>query len=268
MKTDHQGRYVFEWISSYPARLRLGLKLDEGNATRGLLLLPILPPPPPPLNPETTPGLHLALDQAGDHQAHFPHRAAPILKGIVWNDSDKDGERDDNETGNSQASLFLDLDGDLLQDDNETSFKPSSDGAFSQPVPPGQHVLCIQHPNPDANVTITYPREENKAHLVFVELENTAERLDFGIHSPPEQNQDQSPQNRPPDKPEPNPDQNPKDGQQPDEPDEPREATASNPREQDVNALYERLLQEAESKATPLETEGAPGHATKRGRDY
>lgn len=270
VETDRQGRYAFEWISSYPAQLRLGVELAEGNATQGLLLLPILPPPPPPLNPETSTGLHLALDQAGDHQAHFPHRAAPTLKGYVWNDSDKDGERDDNETGHSQATLFLDLDGDLAHDDNETTFKPDPDGSFSRPVPPGQHVLCIQQPNPDANVTITYPREENKAHLVFVELETTAEHLDFGIHSPPDQNQDQNqsqdPQNNPsPDKPEPNPDQQPQDGRQPEEP-EP--ATASNPQEQDVNALYERLLQEAESKATPLETKGAPGQATKRGRDY
>lgn len=267
VETDPRGRYAFEWISSYPARLRLGVELAEGNATRGHLLLPILPSPPPPLNPETSAGLHLSLNQAGDHQAHFPHRAAPVLKGFVWNDSDKDGERDDNETGHSQATLFLDLDGDLAHDENETSFQPDSDGSFSRPVPPGQHVLCIQQPNPDANVSITYPREENKAHLVFVELETTAEHLDFGIHSPPDQNQDQSqsPQNQPPDKPEPNPDQPPKDGQQPDEPEQ---TAAANPQEQDVNALYERLLQEAESKATPLEAEGVPDNAARRGRDY
>ena len=83
-----------------------------------------------------------------------------MLKGFVWNDADKDGQRDENETGYAEAKLFLDRDGNLSHDQNETSFKPSDSGKFSQVVPPGQHVLCIQVENDDSNITQTFPPME------------------------------------------------------------------------------------------------------------
>ena len=76
-----------------------------------------------------------------------------------------DGKVDDNESGSSAATLFIDKNGNFQLDDNETSFKPSDDGKFSQIVPPGQYSLCIKPDNPDANVT--YPIEEHKAYLTL-----------------------------------------------------------------------------------------------------
>ncbi|MBT3568613.1 MAG: hypothetical protein HN494_07190, partial [Opitutae bacterium] len=200
----------------------------------------------------------------GNRQVHFPYRAAPMLQGFVWNDANRDGNRDDNETGFAKANLFLDLDGNLALDENETSFKPSESGEFSQIVPPGQHVLCIQIESEDANVT--FPLNDEKAHLVSVDFETAAKHLNFGVSTPEGQGESQQDnQNSESDLKDsdsaPNP-QEQKDGDD--------ETAASPPPEvpKEVNALYERLLQEIEANSEPLDIEGKVVEAPRRGRDY
>jgi hypothetical protein len=127
-------------------------------------------------------------------------------------------------------------------------------------VPPGQYSLCIQPDNPDANVT--FPLESQKAYLSWVDFESSAENLDFGIQdqsnqqdsSNPEQNQSQASQPQTPENPEENKDQ--------------EETEAQEPLPQEVNALYERLLQEMESKSKPLQQEIRVVNAKANGRDY
>lgn len=197
----------------------------------------------------------MELPKAGNRQVHFLYRAAPMLQGFVWNDANRDGNRDDNETGFSGANLFLDLDGNLALDENETSFKPSESGEFSQVVPAGQHVLCIQIEGEDANVT--FPANDEKAHLASVDFETAAKHLDFGVSTPQEGQGESQQDNQNSD---PNP-QDPKDGEN---------ETAASPAEvpQEVNALYERLLQEIEANSEPLDIEGKVVETPRRGRDY
>ena len=265
VETDEKGRYAIEWISAtYPTSFQLGCVPAESNGTKGVTLLPLLVPPPPPFNPNNVKTQFVELPKAGNRQVHFPYRAAPMLQGFVWNDANRDGNRDDNETGFAKANLFLDLDGNLALDENETSFKPSESGEFSQIVPPGQHVLCIQIESEDANVT--FPLNDEKAHLASVDFETAAKHLNFGVSTPEGQGESQQDnQNSESDLKDsdsaPNP-QEQKDGDD--------ETAASPPPEvpKEVNALYERLLQEIEANSEPLDIEGKVVEAPRRGRDY
>ena len=258
-ETDAKGHYAIEWISSsYPVSFRLGCVLSESNSTAGKTLVPILPTPPPPLNPDNVRTQYVKLPEARNQQVNFAYRAAPVLKGFVWNDRDQDGERDQNETGFAGATLFLDFNGNHTFDNNETSFKPSDSGAFTQIVPPGRHVLGIEVEGEAA--IVTFPKEAPKAHLAFVDFETASEHLDFGAHDPNQQNQNQS---DPQDNNETSP-PNPEEGQK-------QDATAQNqqpPIPQEVNALYERLLQEVEAAAQPLDFEGNVIETSRKGRDY
>ena len=105
----------------------------------------------------------------------MPWRAASVIKGKVWNDSNQNGLIDDNESGLGSVSLFLDDNGNFKLDDNETSFKPSEDGKFIQVVPPGRHSLCIQPDSPEARVT--WPEDEHKRYLTWVNFEHSSETL-------------------------------------------------------------------------------------------
>ena len=97
--------------------------------------------------------------------------------------------------------------------------------------------------------------------MSFVDFESPAERLDFGIQDQsgqdnsrkPEQNQSQA--SGEPDKAEQDEDEE-KDGK--------REELLP----QEVNALYERLLQEMESRSEPLQQEIRLGNPRASGRDY
>ena len=264
VETDEQGRYAIEWISAtYPTTFQLGCVPRESNGTKDVTLLPLLAPPPPPLNPNNVKTQFVELTKAGNRQVHFPYRAAPMLQGFVWNDADRDGNRDDNETGFSGANLFLDLDGNLALDENETSFKPSESGLFSQIVPPGQYVLCIQIESEDANVT--FPISNEKAHLAAVDFETVAKHLDFGVSAPQEgQGDSQDNQNSGSDPKDSNSEQNTQDSN------DGENETSSSPQEipQEVNALYERLLQEIEANSEPLDIEGKVIETPMRGRDY
>jgi hypothetical protein len=201
------------------------------------------------------------LEKTGDRQVHFPYRAAPMLRGFVWNDANRDGARDDNESGFSEATLFLDLDGNLALDENETSFKPSESGEFSQVVPPGQHVLCIQIEGEDANVT--FPVNDEKAHLASVDFETAAKHLDFGV-STPQEGQGESQKDTESDPKDSDSEPSPQDT----EDGEDETATSRPEVPQEVNALYERLLQEIEANSEPLDIEGKIVETPRRGRDY
>ena len=132
-----------------------------------------------------------------------------------------------------------------------------------QTVPPGQYSICVQPDNPDAN--ITFPLDDKKAYLSWVDFESSAANLDFGIQDQSEQQQQQEPSN---------PEQNQSQASQPQAPENTDENNgqesegAQDPLPQEVNALYERLLQEMESKSEPLQQEIRVINSKANGRDY
>ena len=100
-----------------------------------------------PENPELVRNFHISIKKPGNLRVPIAYRAAPVLKGTVWNDANGNGERDKSESGSASSTLYLDRNGNFQLDENETSFKPGKDGTFEHLVPPGQHSLCI---NPTA----------------------------------------------------------------------------------------------------------------------
>lgn len=251
---NEMGQFAFEWISGiYPTSLKLASIIPDQNESSPSILLPLFPPPPPPFEASGTRNHLVEIDKPGSLFIPMPWRAAPSLNGIVWNDSNIDGKVDDNESGSTAATLFIDKNGNFQLDDNETSFKPSDDGKFSQIVPPGQYSLCIKPDNPDANVT--YPIEEHKAYLTWVDFEQSSKPMFFGIQDRSEGNSssESSPQNNP------NPERIEEDEEN---------KEAKTPSTEEVNALYERLLQETESKSEPLENDIPNSNPVQAGRDY
>ena len=244
------GVFSFEWISDqFPTSLRLGTKLEESNQTKSMFLVPMLPPPPPPENPNFVKNYYLDLPKPGEKIIALPYRAAPTLRGIVWQDQNGNGQKDPEDQGFSSAKLFLDQNGNFQADQNETTFEPQEDGSFAYPVQPGQYSVCVLPQNPDANVT--FPIEEKKAYLSWVDFESDSNNLDFGIQDNSGEDQNSSDQqNQPP----PTPSE--------------EEKEAAKPKPEEVNALYERLLQEMESKSEPLEQDVQAVESLTSGRDY
>lgn len=254
IQSNDQGIFSFEWISDqYPTSIRLGTKLTESNQSKNAFLLPMLPPPPPPENPAQVKNYFLNLNKPGEKIIGMPYRSAPILKGQIWKDENGNGFKDSEDNGYASVKLYLDQNGNFQLDQNETSFEPQEDGSFTQPVPPGQYSVCIQPQNPDAN--ITFPIEENKAYLAWTDFESKSENLDFGIQDNNQQDQNST---KPQSKPQPSPPEDPQDNKN----------SESQPLPEEINALYERLLQEMESKSEPLEQEVEAIHSTTSGRDY
>ena len=213
----------------------------------------MLPPPPPPENQDLVKNYFLSLNKPGEKLIVLPYRAAPTLRGNLWRDENGNGQKDSEDKGFSSAKLFLDQNGNFKPDQNETSFEPKKDGSFAHPVPPGQYSVCVQPQNPDAN--ITFPIDEKKAYLAWVDFESTSENLDFGIQDNNQEDQNSSDQqNQPP----------------PSEPqeNEEKEGDSNDDIPREVNALYERLLQEMESKSEPLEQDVEAVQAITTGRDY
>ena len=113
-----------------------------------------------------------------------------------------------------------------------------------------QYCLCVQPKNPDANVT--FPIEAQKAYLGWTDFESSSVDLNFGIQDNSEQEQNSSaPQNQPP----------PKDQEN-------QESNSPKPPPEEVNALYERLLQEIESKSKPLERDPQEVRRISSGKNY
>jgi Ca-activated chloride channel family protein len=254
IQSNDQGIFSFEWISDqYPTSIRLGTKLTESNQSKNAFLLPMLPPPPPPENPAEVKNYFVNLNKPGEKIIGMPYRSAPILKGQIWKDENGNGFKDSEDNGYSSVKLYLDQNGNFELDQNETSFEPAEDGSFTQPVPPGQYSICIQPQNPDAN--ITFPIEENKAYLAWTDFESKSENLDFGIQDNNQQDQNST---KPQSQPQSSPPEDPQD----------KKNSESQPLPEEINALYERLLQEMESKSEPLEQEVEAIHSTTSGRDY
>ena len=182
----------------------------------------------------------------------MPFRSAPSLQGTVWKDENGDGERNSEEKGYNGGKLFLDQNGNFVRDENETSFEPSADGSFNYPVKPGQYSLCVEPTNPDAN--ITFPIETRKAHLAWTGFESPSIELDFGIQD--NQKDDSNSSNSSNNKPSPPEEQDNETGER------------NDPSNEEVNALYERLLQETESKSEPLDQKIQAIQNTPLGRDY
>jgi Ca-activated chloride channel family protein len=254
VESNEEGIFSFEWISDqYPTSLRIGSKLIDSNQSKSTFLIPMLPPPPPPENQDLVKNYFLNLNKPGEKLIALPYRAAPTLRGNLWKDENGNGQKDSEDKGFSSAKLFLDQNGNFKPDQNETSFEPKKDGSFAHPVPPGQYSVCVQPQNPDAN--ITFPIDEKKAYLAWVDFESTSENLDFGIQDNSQEDQNSSdPQNQPP----------------PSEPqeNEEKEGDSNDDIPEEINALYERLLQEMESKSEPLEQDVEAVQAITTGRDY
>ena len=254
IKSNNQGLFSFEWISDkYPTSIRLGTKLIESNQSGNSFLLPMLPTPPPPENPSFVKSYYLDLNKPGEKIIGMPYRAAPMIKGQVWKDENGNGSRESEDKEYISVKLYLDENGNFQYDENETAFEPADDGSFAQPVPPGQYTVCIQPQNPDAN--ITFPIEQKKAYLVWTDFESKSENLDFGIQDNNQQDQNSSNQQSQP---------------QPNQPEDEKgkENAEQQPRPEEINALYERLLQEMESKSEPLEQDIEAVQSITSGRDY
>ncbi len=261
--TNDDGFFAFEWISAeYPISLGLDSKIEDSNGSPLTRLIPMFPAPPPPLNQSMVKNHFITIERPGEKQLPIAYRAAPLLIGQVWGDDNGNGIQENTETGFRNATLYLDQNGNFELDENETQFKPQEDGSFAQPVPPGQYSVCVLPDNPDANVT--FPVEKRKSYLAWTHFESSSEQLNFGIKDDSEQNgqsdsSDEEQQNQ--NSNQNDPAESPSD--QDDSSDDKRE-----PLPQEVNALYERLLQEMESKSEPLDPNLRSTQATASGRDY
>jgi len=263
IRTNENGEFAFEWIAaSYPTSLRLGsILFDQNKSDPGDVLLPLYPLPPPPFSASQARNYYVDLPASGSQFLPMPWRAAPVIKGKVWNDSNQNGLIDDNESGFGSVSLFLDDNGNFKLDDNETSFKPSENGEFVQVVPPGQYSLCIKPDSPEAK--ITWPEDEHKGYLTWVNFEHSSETLLFGVfdnHSGESSSSDQS-------------DSENGEGEESAQSSKPESmenssSERSDSESEEVSGLYERLLQEIDSKSEPLPQDVEFPENTASGRDY
>ena len=177
------GQFAFEWISAtYPSALRLASVLPDQNESSPTILLPFSAPPPP-LEASQSRNHLVEIEKQASLYVPMPWRAAPYLKGRVWNDTNIDGKLDDNESGSSAATLFIDENANYQLDENETSFKPSEDGSFFQVVLPRENYsLCIKPDNPEANVT--YPKADSSNYITSANFEQTSPIFLFGLQTP------------------------------------------------------------------------------------
>jgi hypothetical protein len=259
LNTNETGQFAFEWISSvYPVSLSLDSELVENENQKIELLVPVFPAPPPPLNADSVKNHSKTIQKAGTSSVLLPYRAAPIIRGKVWMDKNGDAQKNEGEGPYSQAKLFLDQNGNFNLDENETSFAPDSNGSFLLPLPPGQYSLCIEPDNADAN--ITFPIEEKKAYLTWVDYESPSDSLLFGVQDNQQQDSQSSENNQT---------QQPKPGDQDNDQNTQESESSENTPPEEVNALYERLLQEMESKSKNLDDEKQRVIGTiPKGRDY
>lgn len=258
-----EGDFAFEWITgnySPNTTISIASQLTDKNQSDRHFLIPFFPAPPPPFQSLQAKNHQIKLEKPGSYDLPLPYRAAPVIRGNIWNDQNANGLRDKNESGYPSASVFLDRNMNFKLDENETSFKPSQDGKFRFPVSPGKHRVLIQPDNPDAN--ITFPLNANKAYVTEISFESQSDELTFGVLD----NSDQQNESESSSENQPNPeDQNEKEA---DKQEEQKNDSSPTEEPQKINALYERLLQEMESKSEPLEQASRPARIPNNGRDY
>ena len=257
LETNEAGEFAFEWISSsYPTLLHIDSELIDKNKSDQKFLLPVFPAPPPPQNSDQVRNFPLKIETAGATSVILPYRSAPIIQGRIWADTNGDANLNNGEAGFAKAKIFLDDDGNFQLDENETSFNPDSNGSFAFPAPPGQYSVCVLPENPDAN--ITFPIEDKKAYLTWIDYESPSSPLIFGVQDNSEEESQSSDNNQ----------SQPQDSS-PQNQDQKNQSSENqnNVQPQEVNALYERLLQEMESKSKKLEEEQIIG-TVPNGRDY
>jgi Ca-activated chloride channel family protein len=241
--TDPNGQFAFEWISSeYPVSMSIDSEIIEDNRSRQNFLVPVFPLPPPPLKINHVKNYTLSVKKPSQYNIFLSYRSAPLIKGNIWSDANGNGQQDSNETGYSRAKVFLDVDGNFQLDENESSFSPDNNGSFIFPVPPGQYSVCILPENPDANVT--FPIEDRKAYLTYIDYESASEPLNFGIQDNSENQQESSSDNNQNQQPTPRQDQSKSEN----EAEEQNKAVSP----EQVNALYQRLLQEGDANSQLL----------------
>ncbi len=245
LQSNPSGQFAFEWISSvYPVSLSLDSELVGNENQKIEFLVPVFPAPPPPLNADSVKNHLKTIQKAGTSFVFLPYRAAPMIRGKVWMDKNGDAQKNLDEGPFSQAKIFLDLNGNFNLDDNETSFSTDSNGSFAHPTQPGQYSVCILPNNADAN--ITFPIEEKKAYLTWVDYESPSENLLFGVQDKSQQDSQPSENNQ---------NQQPQTGNQSDEQQNQDSQLNEEAQAEEVNALYERLLQEMESQSKNLNDE-------------
>jgi Ca-activated chloride channel family protein len=258
-----EGDFAFEWITgNYSANTTISIasRLTDKNQSGSQFLVPLFPAPPPPFHSLHAKNHQIKLEKPGSYDLPLPYRAAPVIRGNIWADKNANGSLDRNESGYPSASVFLDKNRNFKLDENETSFKPTQDGKFRFPVSPGKHRVLIQPGNPDAN--ITYPSKPNKAYEIELYFESQSNELKFGVFdNSDQQNESESPSEN---------DSNPDDQneQQSDQQEDQQNEASPTQEPKEVNALYERLLQETESKSEPLEQARRPARIPNNGRDY
>ena len=244
------GQFAFEWISAtYPSALRLASVLPDQNESSPTILLPFSAPPPP-LEASQSRNHLVEIEKQASLYVPMPWRAAPYLKGRVWNDTNIDGKVDDNESGSTAATLFIDENANYQLDENETSFKPSEDGSFFQVVPPGEYYsLCIKPDNPEANVT--YPKADSRNYITSANFEQTSPIFLFGLQTP--QGEDNSSKTS---------------SQEQAKPEDNQASTSTPEKRESTYAEAKRKLQEIDNETIFLEEDTKIWPAAPPGRNY
>ena len=86
-----------------------------------------IPPPLPPQNPDQVRNFFVSINEPGKLTIPLPYRAAPQIRGRIWNDQNGDGLEAPEEKGTSAATLFS---GYQWQFSMRMRYPPAEDGKF------------------------------------------------------------------------------------------------------------------------------------------
>ncbi len=129
-------------------------------------------------------------------QVNFGNREIPepgFVSGVVWEDANGDGIRDENESGYADVQVFVDSNLNGRYDRNETITTTQSDdpdteadetGEYTLKVQPGFHLILQSNPrrfqqtSPDPSRELIFPF--NLGHSVTVEAGVSVDGLNFG----------------------------------------------------------------------------------------
>lgn len=186
------------------------------------------------------------INSPGRLSFNIPWRAAPKIQGKVWNDKNQNGLLDENESGSSAVTLFIDENNNSIADENETTFKPDNKGIFSKLVPRGSYVISAKPDHPDTN--FTYPKSDPKSYFVEVDFERPSEELLFGL-SPSQSSEPSESEKNEDNSSEENSDQE-NEEDKPNESSEDKDLSAEENQTRDTSGLVERMMQDILSETT------------------